>query len=181
MVHHRRWVTTIPILAVIAFAPAAKAGPFDNVLKKMGDTVNKRTEDLGAKAVDGAFDTADDAINCAAGDVDCQRRARARQTAAVATVKPAGPARCVATDVDCLQDAKRRGAKVEIVEAPTPKPAGPARCVVTDVACLQDAKKRGVNVEIVEESELDTIRCPISDTACMQRAKKLGKKIELLD
>jgi hypothetical protein len=147
MIKHRACVTTLAVFVAIGFAPTAEAGVFDNVINKMGDTVNKRTEDLGQRAVDGAFDTADDAIDCAAGDENCARRVSAEQTAAARTVKPDGPARCVATDIDCLQDAKKRGLKVEIVDE---SELDTIRCPISDTACMQRAKKAGKKIELID-------------------------------
>jgi hypothetical protein len=128
-------------LAMAVFASAASAGPFDGVLKGMEDSVNRRTQEMGQKAVDKTFDKAE---SCAAGDEDCIQRKQASQPAPAAA---ASVARCLATDVDCLQTAKKNGQTVEIVDE---SEVDTIRCSMSDTACMQRAKSLGKKVELAD-------------------------------
>lgn len=135
-----RMVAVAP-LALIVMASQASAGPFDGVLKGMEDTVNRRSQEAGQKAVDKTFDKAE---SCAAGDEDCIKRKEASQPAPAAA---SSVARCVATDVDCLQTAKKNGQTVEIVDE---SEVDTIRCAIGDTACMQRAKQLGKKVELAD-------------------------------
>jgi hypothetical protein len=144
MMSDRFRIAAVAVLAFTALASAANAGPFDGVLKGMEDSVNRRTQDLGEKAVDKTFDQAEEAAGCAVGDEECLKRKREQAGEAPAAAAP-GAARCIATDVDCLQAAKKRGQTVEIVDE---SELDTVRCAIDDTACMQRAKKLGKKVEL---------------------------------
>jgi len=87
---------------------------------------------------------------------------------------------CVATDQECLNQAKNQGKPVSIVNPPA-TPSDSAKCLMTDTDCLKQAKAQGKKVELVEEKDLDTLRCAATDPECLRRAKTMGKKVEIID
>jgi hypothetical protein len=113
-----------------------------------------------------------------------ERKARDRanqrvdQTIDSAINKTEEAVKCVATDLECMNKAKKEGKQV-IVN--TSAPSDSVKCVITDAGCLKQAKAQGKKVEIVEEAELDTLRCAVTDSDCLGRAKSMGKKVEIID
>lgn len=144
---HRSRIIVVA-LAFGALAAPASAGPFDNVLKKMEDSVGRHTEDLGERAVDRAFDESEGAVACAAGDQEClrKRQQNAPPPPTLAAKKP-DVARCVATDTACLKDAKARGVHVEIVDE---SELDTIRCSMSDADCMKRAKQLGKKVELTD-------------------------------
>jgi len=145
MLNHQCLRIVLATLTAAFIASAAQAGPFDNVLKRMEDTVNKRSADMGEDAVDSVFDEANDTVRCAANDEECKKRERAQ--AKEPTVKPATTARCLATDVPCLQEAKRRNQTIEIMDE---SEVDTFRCSMSDRDCMERAKKLGKKVELID-------------------------------
>jgi hypothetical protein len=87
--------------------------------------------------------------------------------------------KCVATDRECLRQAKEEGRQVEMVEKPATNDT--MKCLITDTGCMKQAKAQRKKVEIVEEHQLDTLRCSTTDTDCLARAKAKGKKVDIID
>src|SRR5215470_5891217 len=137
-----QWIWVFGMLAV---APTAQAQNWSGVLNRLGDhaaqTVEQRLNATSDKAVNKAFDKGDTTVDCAAGDPNCAKGTGAQPAA------PSGSAKCVATDVSCLKQAKANGQTVEIVNE---EDLDTLRCSSTDAGCLQRAKKLGKKVEITD-------------------------------
>jgi len=136
-----RWMWAAVLVAAVAVVHAQS---WNGMLKGLGDhvsqTVEQRVNDSTDKAVNGAFDKANGSVDCAAGDPKCAANAGSTPAAS-------GSAKCVATDVDCLKQAKANGQTVEIVNE---EDLDTIRCSSSDSSCLQRAKKLGKKVEITD-------------------------------
>jgi hypothetical protein len=142
------WAWTC-MVAILAPVPAAHAGMFDGLGESIGKGVANRLQKSTDNAVDKTLNNADNAVNCAAGDDACKKKAAAAAAAAPAPAAAAAPAaaKCVATDVGCLREAKARGQTVDIVEE---SELDTLRCSSRDTACLGRARKLGKKVEITD-------------------------------
>jgi len=135
------------VLALI-LTPAAHAGSFDSILDRMEKSTVDHIGDMGQKGIDKTFDGANQAVDCAVGDKECQKRqAETAPAAAAAQPAAAGTIRCVETDVACLRDAKQKGARVEIVDE---SQLDVIRCAIDDAACMRRAKEMGKKVELID-------------------------------
>jgi hypothetical protein len=145
MVHQWKWIWMFGLLAGV---PAAQGqnwgGVLDRLSDHVGQTVEGRLQGTSDKAVNQAFDKTDGTVDCAAGDAKCAAQAASKQSQAAAA--PAS-AKCVATDVSCLKQAKANGQTVEIVNE---EELDTLRCSSQDASCLQRAKKLGKKVEITD-------------------------------
>jgi hypothetical protein len=143
-----KWLWLVGLLAAV---PAARAQSFGSVLKDlgnhMGQTVEGRLNETTDNAVNKAFDKTDGTVNCAAGDPKCAQSTGQQGSGTTASGATATTAKCVATDVSCLQDAKAHGQTVEIVDEDQ---IDTMRCSSQDPSCLQRAKKLGKKVEITD-------------------------------
>jgi hypothetical protein len=137
------WIWAVAF-GLLAAAPAAHGQNWNGVLNRLSDhvgqTVEGRLNDASDKAVNKAFDKTGEGVDCAAGDPNC---GKGPASAPVAS----GSAKCVATDVDCLKQAKAHGQTVEIVNE---EDLDTLRCSSTDTGCLQRAKKLGKKVDITD-------------------------------
>ena len=88
----------------------------DRLSDHVGKNVEQRLDGTSDKAVDHTFNGADQAVDCAAGDPKCAKAAGGQgQGAGVQPAAAGGSAKCLATDVGCLKQAKAHGQTVEIV------------------------------------------------------------------
>jgi hypothetical protein len=136
-------------LLIVLGAPMVHAGSFDSILDRMQKSTVDHIGDLGEKGIDRTFDGANQAVDCAVGDKECQKR-KAEEAAAAAAPQPTAAAatiRCAETDVACLRAAKQKGARVEIVDE---SQLDVIRCAIDDAACMRRAKEMGKKVELVD-------------------------------
>ena len=133
------------VFGLLAGVPAVQAQNWNGMLNRLGDhvgsTVEQRLNGASDKAVNKAFDKTDDSVDCAAGDPKCVKNSGVQPAAG------SGSAKCLATDVDCLKQAKAHGQTVEIVNEDE---LDTLRCSSSDTGCLQRAKKLGKKVEITD-------------------------------
>lgn len=138
------WVWVVGIVAAVSTAQAQTWGGMLNRLgDSMGQNVENHLNDASGKAVDKAFDKTQD---CVSGDPKCTQ-GTAQQGGSAQPAAASTSAKCVATDVNCLKDAKAHGQTVEIV---TEDELDTIRCSSTDATCLQHAKQLGKKVEITD-------------------------------
>jgi hypothetical protein len=113
----RRFGRSVLVLSLLVSGADARAGMFDGVLDRLGESVGRRTETLGHRAIDGVFDHADAAVECAVRDQACLKRAR-EEGKPVRLVdedeSDVGPVKCSSGDLGCLQQAQKLGRMVEI-------------------------------------------------------------------
>ena len=136
------WLSTF---AIVASVSTAQAQSWSGMLNRLGNDAAQNVEghlnDASNKAVDKAFQKTQD---CVAGDPNCTQGSQGTNSQPAAAT---GSAKCVATDVACLKDAKAHGQTVEIV---TEDEVDTIRCSSTDATCLQRAKQLGKKVEITD-------------------------------
>ena len=138
------WVLAFGVVAVVSTARAQSWGGMLNRLgDSMGQNVENHLNDASNKAVGAAFDKTQD---CVTGDPKCSQ-GTAQQGGSAQPAAASTSAKCVATDVNCLKDAKAHGQTVEIV---TEDELDTIRCSSTDATCLQHAKQLGKKVEITD-------------------------------
>jgi len=128
--------------SVMLAAVAAYGQDFGGMLDRLGDSMQKKTEDRvqqGAnKAVDSVFDSTEETVKSAGqGSTEAAKPAPAAKNVA----------KCLATDTSCLKQAKANGQMVEIV---TEEELDTMRCSTDDVGCLQRAKQLGKKVELTD-------------------------------
>jgi hypothetical protein len=143
MATYRSWFLALSIAAI---ASHAHADMFDGMLNRLGSIVERRTENLGERAIDGTFDQADAAVECAVRDKACLDRAR-REGREVRIVEARPIKKCVASDVACLRDAAAQGYEVQLVNEAD---LDTMRCSATDTDCLVRAQTLKKRVQIVE-------------------------------
>ena len=115
--------------------------------------------------MDDAFDSTEEAVECAVTDKDCNEKQKVEK----------------AKKSKKTQKAEKSQKTEQSPVVQTGSQSTPMKCVMTDVACLQEAKSLGKQVEIVDEADLNVVRCRITDMKCLKKAKKLGKQVEIID
>jgi hypothetical protein len=138
---------------LVASAATAQAQGWNHMIDRLSDRVGKNVEQhlngASDKAVDGTFNAADQAVNCTAGDPNCAKATGQQGQGAGSAVHAGvgGSAKCLATDVSCLKQAKAHGQTVEIV---TEDELDTLQCSSRDANCLKRAKQLGKKVEITD-------------------------------
>ncbi len=138
----RQLQTWLFAAAMLAGASTAQAQDFGGFFERLGDSMQKKTEDRvqqsAEDAVDSVFDTTEDKV----------------KSPGEGTGQAGGPkapasnvARCLATDTACLKQAKARGQVVEILSE---EEVDTLKCSTEDAKCLQRAKQLGKKVELID-------------------------------
>jgi hypothetical protein len=142
-----RTVGSAAALGIAMMVSPARADMFDGLGNRLGRLLERRVERTSDLVVGGAFNRADEAVTCATGDRMCARSERAGQETRDSAPSPgAGGAKCLATDVSCLeQAAERHEAVVIVAEADLEM----RRCAARDRGCLERARRAGKPVEII--------------------------------